>query len=205
MSPKHWRPAPLAAALAAGPLLGTAFLVTAFASVLFGIWLSLAGATSFEVFQSQMAFTTQRFIDAIGPLEPDGIAEFIRATITLDYLYPVAYAAAIGGTWARLAGPSAWSGRAIPLAAAVLAAGADWLENTLHLAAASEMVEGVRPSQILVFGGSLFATIKWVLLITALLLTARAALRRRGRLSLVAIPLALLAGALGAVALAATV
>jgi len=116
MSPKHWRPASIAVDLARGPVIGLSLAVTVVISLLFGIWLSLVDATTMHVFESQMAFTTQRFIDALGPLGPDGIAEVIRTTITLDFLYPVAYALAIGGVWARLAGPGAWAGPAWPLA-----------------------------------------------------------------------------------------
>jgi hypothetical protein len=205
MSPKHWRPATLAVRLAQGPVIGISLAVTAVTSVLFGIWLSLVGATTMHVFESQMAFSTQRFIDALGPLEPTGIAEVIRVTITLDFLYPVAYAIAIGGIWARLVGPTGWAGRAAPLGAALGAAAADWIENVLHLAAAAQMVEGTRPATTLVFAGSAFAAIKWGLLLFALLMTARAAIRRRGRSALTAIPIALLAGALAAAVLTAAV
>lgn len=205
MSSKHWRPAALAVRLAQVPVIGVSLAVTAVVSVLIGVWLSLVGATTMNVFESQMAFTTQRFIDALGHLEPDGIAEVIRVTITLDFLYPIAYAMAIGGIWARLAGPTAWGGRAVPLAAAFGAAAADWIENLLHLAAAAQMVDGSRPALALVLTGSAFAAIKWALLLGALLMTARAAIRRRGRAALTAIPIALLAGALAAAVLASAV
>lgn len=205
MSPKHWRPAALAVRVAQVPVIGVSLVVTAVVSVLFGVWLSLVGATTMHVLESQMAFTAQRFIDALGHLEPDGIAEVIRVTITLDFVYPVAYAIAIGGIWARLAGPAAWSGRAAPLAAAFGAAAADWIENLLHLAAAAQMVDGSRPALALVLTGSAFAAIKWTLLLYALLMTARAAIRRRGRAALAAIPIALLAGALAAAVLASVV
>lgn len=203
MSPKHWRPAPLAVSLARGPVIGLALAVTAVVSVLFSIWLSTVDASVAHVFESQMAFTADRFIDAVGPLGPDGITETMRVTITLDFLYPVAYAIAIGGIWARLAGPGAWAGPAAPLAAALVAAAADWVENLLHLAASAQMVGGSRPSTLLVLTGSLMATIKYALLIYALLATARAALRRRGRVALTAIPLTLVAGVFGGAVLAA--
>lgn len=203
MSPKHWRPAPLALSLARGPVIGLALAVTAVVSILFSIWLSTVDASTTHVFESQMAFTADRFIDAIGPLGPDGITEVMRVTITLDFLYPVAYAIAIGGIWARLAGPEAWAGPAAPLAAALVAAAADWVENLLHLAASAQMVGGSRPSTVLVLTGSIMAAVKYALLISALLATARAALRRRGRAALTAIPLTLVAGVFGGAMLAA--
>lgn len=205
MSPKHWRPATLAATLGRGPFIGTTLAVTVVWSVLFGIWLSLVDATMLHVIESQMAFTVDRFVAAIGPLGPAGISEVIRLVITLDFVYPVAYGMSLGGIWARLAGPSAWGTPALPLAAALGAAAADWIENTFHLAAAAQMVGGTRPSALLVAAGSMAATIKWTLLVGALLATARAAALRRGRMVLVAIPTALLAGALAAAVLAATI
>ena len=200
---KHWRPAAIAVILARGPVIAVSLAVTAVISALFGIWLSIAGASTSHVAAAQMAFTPDRFIDAIGELGPDGITELIRLTITLDFLYPVAYAAAIGGVWARLAGPSAWAGRALPLAMAFGAAATDWLENLLHLGAAAQMVNGSRPSMLYVLPGSLMAAIKWALLVAALFMAARAAVARRGTAALLAIPLALLAGSLAAVAVAA--
>jgi hypothetical protein len=204
MPPKHWRPAALAVSIARGPIIVLSLVATAIVSALFGIWLSLVDATTMQVFESQMAFTTQRFIDALGPLGPDGISEVIRVTITLDFVYPIAYATAVGAVWARLSGPSGWRGRALPLVAAIGAAAADWLENLLHLAAMVEMAGGSRPSVALVATGSVLATLKWGFLLYALVMTARAAVQRKGRAALTAIPLALLAGGLAGMVLAAT-
>lgn len=205
MATQHWRPAPIALGLARGPVLGAALAVTAAVSGLFGIWLSLADADLTVIVASQMAFTADRFIDALGPLGPDGVAEVVRLTATLDFVYPVAYAIALAGAWARLAGPGAWGGRGTVMAAAFGAAAADWVENLLHMAAAASLAGGSRPSGLLVAAGSLFATVKWILLVGAVLATARAALQRRGRVALAAVPLTLLAGLMAATVVAATI
>jgi hypothetical protein len=205
MTQKHWRPAVMAVVLARGPVIGVSLAITGVISILIVIRLALADATAMQVLQSQMAFTSQRFIDAIGPLGPDGIGGFADMTITLDFIYPVAYAVAIGGVWARLAGPRHWGRPALPLAAILVAAALDWIENLFHLAASAQMVDGLRPSLLFVLPGSISATAKWVLILTALLLTARAAIRRRGRVALVAIPVALLAGLFAGAVLAATI
>jgi hypothetical protein len=186
-------------------VIGVSLIVTIVVSTLLGIWLSTFDATTMDVFASQMAFTPDRFIDAIGAWGPAGITEFIRITATLDFVYPAAYAIAIGGLWARMAGPTAWTGTAWPLAAAFGAALADWLENLSHLAAAAAMVGGDRPNAALVAVGSAFATIKWFLLVGALIATAMAAGRRTGRARLVAIPVILIAGALAAAAVSASI
>lgn len=205
MATQHWRPAPIALGLARGPVLGLALVVTATLSALFGIWLSLVEADLTVVVASQMAFTPDRFIDALGPLGPDGVAEIVRLTATLDFVYPAAYAIALAGVWARLAGPGAWGGRGTVIAAAFGAAAADWVENLLHMAAAASLAGGSRPSGILVAAGSLFATLKWTLLVGAVLAAARTALQRRGRVALAAVPLTLLAGVLAATVVAATI
>lgn len=202
MWPKHWRIERFAAGLALRPVLELSLGGVAVISALVPIWLSLVDASVSQVLEAQLAFTSQRFVDAIGPLGPDGISELVRVTITLDFVLPLAYATALGASWARLVDRREWTQGVAILGAAFSAAAADWIENLFHLGAAAQMVEGSRPSQLLVLAGSVFASVKWALLLTSMLVIARVAVRRRGRVAL-AIPLTLAAGSFAAAILAA--
>ena len=177
MPTKHERAQTTAATLSRGPVLAVSLALVVVLTVLFKVWGSLVTDDSLGIIRSQLAFTSSRFSDVIGTWN---IAEFIRLTATLDFVYPIAYGAAIAGTWARAIGPGHWPGTAWPLLAAGGAAAADWVENTFHLIAIEPTITGESPIALAVAIGSVFAAIKWIGIIAGLTAITRAAWKRGG-------------------------
>jgi hypothetical protein len=140
MSQQPWSDPSLARRLAAPPVVAISLLLTSLFSVLFSVWGALVTEDSLGIFRSQVAFTSDRFTDVVGTWN---VAEFIRLTASLDFIYPVLYATAIAAVWARASRSdvdrSTW-----PLAAAMAMIAADWLENAFHLIAIEPMITGDR-------------------------------------------------------------
>ena len=201
MPAKHGRFGTLAMTLSRKAVIASSLAVVAAITVLFRVWGTLVTDDSLGIIRSQLTFTEHRFADVVQTFD---IAEFVRLTATLDFVYPLAYAAAIAGVWARVAGPDLWFGSAWPLATAFGAAAADWLENAFHLIAIEPMLTGGEPIAFAVFMGSAFAALKWIGIVVALTATARLSLRRGDwTWRLVGAALAAIAGAVAGVALTA--
>ena len=175
MSQKPWSDPSLVRRLAATPVVVASLLLTALFSVLFSVWGALVTEDSLGIFRSQLAFTGDRFTEIVGTWN---VAEFIRLTASLDFIYPVAYATAIAAVWA-LASRSESDRSTWPLAAAIIAVIADWLENALHLIAIRPMIASDPVIGVAVTIGSVFAVIKWGAIVAALTAAARAAWRHR--------------------------
>ena len=175
MSPKPWSGLRVAHRLSATAVVATSLLLAALFSVLFSVWGALVTDDALGIFRSQMAFTRDRFTEIVGTWD---IAEFIRLTASLDFIYPVAYATAIAAVWA-LASRSEPDRSTWPLAVAMIAVAADWLENAFHLIAIRPMITAEPVIGIAVAIGSIFAVIKWAAIVAALAATARAAWRHR--------------------------
>ncbi len=180
-------------------VIATSLVAVGVLSVLFRVWGALVTDDALGIIRSQLTFTVDRFADVTGTWN---IAEFIRLTATLDFVYPIAYATAIGGVWARAAGPDHWRGSAWPIMVAFGAAGADWLENTFHLLAIEPAITAETPITAFVAVGSVFAAIKWIGVVVALTAAAGAAWKHDGwRWRLIAAACAGLSGAIAGVVL----
>jgi hypothetical protein len=128
------------------------------------------------------------------------IAEFIRLTATVDFIFPVMYAAVIAGVWARAAGPDQLSRSVWPAGIAFGAAAADWLENVFHLLAIEPAINGGSSIGAAVAAGSVFAVAKWIGLVVALTAAAITAWKRGGPAwRAIAVVMAGLAGAIAGV------
>jgi hypothetical protein len=173
MSKKQWPDPRLAQRLEATPVVAVSLLLTALLSVLFSVWGALVTEDSLGIFRSQLAFTGDRFAEVVGTWD---VAEFIRLTASLDFIYPVAYATAIAAVWA-LASRSESDRSSWPVVAAMIAVSADWLENALHLIAIRPMITAEGVVGVAVAIGSVFAVIKWGAIVAALSAAARAAWR----------------------------
>jgi len=99
--------------------IGISLAAVAVLSVVFRVWGALVTDDSLGIIRSQLAFTADRFEAVTGTWN---IAEFIRLTATVDFIFPVLYAAVIAGVWARAAGSDQWSRSVWPAATAFGAA-----------------------------------------------------------------------------------
>lgn len=193
----------LASTLSQGVVIASSLAVVGVLSVLFSVWGALVTDDALGIIRSQMSFTGDRFADLVRTWD---IAEFIRLTATLDFIYPVAYATAIAGIWARAAGPDGWTRAPWPLIAAFGAAAADWLENTFHILAIEPAITGGSPVSTAVAVGSTFAAVKWIGIIAAVSGAARTAWIHAGwHWRLIGIVLAGVAGALAGLVVTSTV
>lgn len=169
-------------------------------SVTSAIWGANITDDPLGVFRSQLAFTPGRFAAAVDGWDIGG---FIRMTLAVDYIFPVAYGAAIAGVWSRAARSRGQQGPwwvLIPLTAVAM----DWLENSFHLIAAGSILDGSMPSTGFVLVGSIGATIKWGALIGGIAGAASASWRRGDPVwRATAVSLCVLGTALGAAAMTA--
>jgi hypothetical protein len=197
MPRKSWNPEPLVEALSRRTTIGISLAAVAVLGVIFRVWGALVTDDSLGIIRSQVAFTADRFEAVAGTWN---IAEFIRLIATVDFIFPVMYAAVIAGVWARAAGSDQWSRSVWPAAVAFGAAAADWVENVFHLIAIEPMITGGTSIGAAVAAGSLFAVVKWIGIVVALTAAAVAAWKRGGPAwRVIGVVLAGLAGGLAGV------
>jgi hypothetical protein len=130
----------------------------------------------------ERAFTAARFGATVGAWG-DGVEAFKWSLITLDFAFPLLYAAGLGSLVALAGGPR--TGRvalwlfALPWAAA----GLDWIENLLHLWLLADVHTAADAaaaySTPVVLAASLAAMLKFALLLAAAAGGITLALRRR--------------------------
>jgi len=197
MPAKSWNPQPFLQALSRRATIGISLAAVAVLAVIFRVWGALVTDDSLGIIRSQVTFTAERFDAVVGTWN---IAEFIRLTATIDFIFPVAYAAVIAGVWARAAGPDQWARFSWPVTVAFGAAAADWLENVLHLIAIEPTISGGTSIGVAVALGSVFAVVKWIGIVVALTAAAVAAWKRGGpKWRAIGVVLAGLAGAVAGV------
>ena len=175
MPTKSWDLQPLMQVLSRRVTIGISLAAVAVLSVVFRVWGALVTDDSLGIIRSQLAFTADRFETVIGTWN---IAEFIRLIATVDFIFPVMYAAVIAGVWARAAGSDHWPRSVWPAATAFGAAAADWVENSFHLIAIEPTITGGTPVGVAVAIGSLFALLKWIGIVVALTAVAITAWKR---------------------------
>ena len=113
----------------------------------------------------QLAFSRQAFADILNQWGAAGVRAYQRSTLSIDYLFPIAYAVCLSSSIAWLSsgsdgrepGPGTMLVFSLPWAAAAL----DYVENTLHLILLRD-VRQLSPTLVLV--ASLAAAIKWGLI-----------------------------------------
>jgi hypothetical protein len=113
----------------------------------------------------QLAFSRQAFADILDQWGTAGVRAYQRSTLSIDYLFPIAYALCLSSSisWLSSGSGSRQPGRAtllifsLPWAAAAL----DYTENTLHLILLRDFRQ---LSATLVLMASLAAAIKWGLI-----------------------------------------
>lgn len=143
-----------------------------------------------DVISLQMSFTPERFTAVAAPWGEDGKRDFRRNLFLVDLAFPAIYALLLVMLLARFApGAPQWA-----MLAPVAAALADGGENTLHAAALARLLaEDLAPGWA-VLGGSLLATVKYLLLIGALLTLARRARPQHALVGNTAVAVAVLIG-----------
>lgn len=184
-------------------MLTAATIATIIITPLLSLWFALVTPHAEDLVRLQLAFTTATFTDIVSSWGP-GAAEFIRMTITLDFVYPTAYALTIGGLWSRAAAGRDRDRLVTPLTAALAAGLADWIENLLGMTAIQSILDGSSPSGLLVAASAVAASIKWMLLLAAITATAANTWRKStSRARLLAAAEAAIAVGLGASVIAA--
>ncbi|MCI0520106.1 MAG: hypothetical protein L0Z70_07580 [Chloroflexi bacterium] len=130
-----------------------------------------------SIFALQLAFTPERFQSVLDQWGAAAVEAFVGG-MWLDYFFPIAYALALAGWIAWLAGrrgdaPRRWALALFSLP--FIAGGLDWVENSLHLL----MLVALRsfPPAIVLLA-SLAAAVKWALAGVLLLAVIVLALRR---------------------------
>jgi len=116
----------------------------------------------------QLAFTKSTFVSIINQWGIAGVTHFLN-TIWIDYIYPVAYAIFFSSFIARLTikldkSPTKFH---IIFVLPFIAGFLDWCENTLHIILLSN-VNNI--SGIMIFTASIFALIKWLIVIFSVLI-----------------------------------
>lgn len=145
---------------------GAAFVVMSLVS---GVTNRTVSDDPIDVISLQTSFTVERFTAVAEPWGVDGMREFRRNLFAVDLAFPAAYALLLMVLFARYApGAPRWAFFA-PLAAAI----ADLMENSLHALALTRLIGGEAAPAWAVLTGCLFASAKWLLLLTALISLSR--------------------------------
>lgn len=121
-----------------------------------------------DIIALQFAFTKSTFVSIINQWGIAGITHFLN-TIWIDYIYPVVYAIFFSSFIARLIiklDKSPTKFHIIIFALPFIAGFLDWCENTLHIILLSN-VNNI--SGIMIFTASVFALIKWLIVIFSIL------------------------------------
>jgi len=113
----------------------------------------------------QLAFSSQAFADILRHWGTEGVRAYQRSTLSIDYLFPIAYALCLSSSiaWLSSGADSTEPGRgmllifALPWAAALF----DYAENTLHLILLRQTEQ---LSATLVLLASVAAAVKWGLI-----------------------------------------
>jgi hypothetical protein len=125
----------------------------------------------------QLCFSAERFwhiVEAWSAANPRAVSAFVRGTVMLDFLFPVAYAALLSGLYrwtAGRVGARVWPALAlVPWVAAAL----DYLENviTIGLLLLGRPAELTGGASLAVLTMSTAAALKWTGILASLVLTA---------------------------------
>lgn len=117
----------------------------------------------------QFAFTESTFVSIINQWGIAGVTHFLN-TIWIDYIFPVVYAIFFSSFIAWLTiklDKSSTKFHIIVFALPFIAGFLDWCENTLHIILLSN-VNNI--SGIIIFTASVFALIKWLIVIFSVLI-----------------------------------
>ena len=157
------------------------FLLMAVAGVLFMLLGRVRPAGTPGVVSLELAFSAAAFGRIVDAWGSKGVRAYRDSTLYVDYWFPLAYALFLSGLVGALSFPRSASpskAEMVLFALPMLAAGLDWIENTLHLMLLRGP-EGFSPA--LVCAASCAAAVKWGLLVVAVAAIAVRVLRRLSR------------------------
>jgi hypothetical protein len=156
-------------------------LVALFVTLGFFVYFGLTGTASENaptVFSLQLAFTEERFSEIVDQWRDADLLQIRKRNMWIDLLFPIAYAFCLSSmlAWSRLEPREKPAPTLKLLLTMPFVGGAfDWAENGLHLFLLTDASDY---SASLIFLASIAASVKWLLVGVAFVVSVSAAVHR---------------------------